>query len=128
MAVAALTISSQREEVVDFTVPFHDEAASVVLMVNIIYFAESPFALVMENHIQFLMSICLLVPEFSFKVKENCRCIAVLLSLSLWYSHTAKEKISTFNLFLFNVNKPSNICSDSGGSRRYVLHISTVAI
>lgn len=34
LAVAALTISSQREEVVDFTVPFHDEVATVVLKVN----------------------------------------------------------------------------------------------
>ena len=34
MAVAALTISSQREEVVDFTVPFHHEAATVVLKVK----------------------------------------------------------------------------------------------
>ena len=38
MAVAALTISSQREEVVDFTVPFHDEAATVVLKVSATYY------------------------------------------------------------------------------------------
>ena len=34
MAIAALTIHSQREEVVDFTVPFYDEAATVVIKVT----------------------------------------------------------------------------------------------
>ena len=34
MAIAALTINSQREEVVDFTVPFYDEVASVVIKVR----------------------------------------------------------------------------------------------
>ena len=34
MAIAALTINSQREEVVDFTVPFYDEVASVVINVR----------------------------------------------------------------------------------------------
>ena len=34
MAIAALTINSQREEVMDFTVPFYDEVASVVIKVR----------------------------------------------------------------------------------------------
>ena len=34
LAIAALTINSQREEVVDFTVPFYDEVASVVIKVR----------------------------------------------------------------------------------------------
>ena len=34
MAAAALTINSQREEVVDFTVPFYNEYASVVIKVR----------------------------------------------------------------------------------------------
>ena len=34
MAIAALTINSQREEVVDFTFPFYYEAASVVIKVR----------------------------------------------------------------------------------------------
>ena len=34
MAAAALTINSQREEVVDFTVPFYNEHASVVIKVR----------------------------------------------------------------------------------------------
>ena len=38
MAIAALTINSQRKEVVDFTVPFYDEVASVVIKVKQFYF------------------------------------------------------------------------------------------
>ena len=57
----------------------------------------------------------------------NVTDITVLLSLSLWYSHSAKAKIFTSNLLLFNLNKHSSISSsDLGESRRYVLHISTI--
>ena len=34
MAVSALTIHSQREEVVDFTVPFYNEDSTVVIKVH----------------------------------------------------------------------------------------------
>ena len=36
MSAAALTIDSQREEVVDFTVPFYNEHGSVVIKVRLV--------------------------------------------------------------------------------------------
>ena len=70
----------------------------------IIDWAESPFALAMENLkydiLFFLMSICLLVCDFNFKSKKtvdtNVTEITVLLSLCLGYSHSAKAKLFTF--------------------------------